>query len=332
MQPTIRRRPVTVALLAGVTLGGLVPAGFTASAAPVAHDWSGVAKCESGGNWSTNTGNGYHGGLQFSAASWSAAGGTQFAPQADQATPAQQQQAAENLLRMQGAGAWPVCGKYLKGGTTDSGGGGASGQSAPAPAPTSAPPGNAPTGNAPTVPQPSGNAPSGTTSGNTSRNSTSAPAQVGNAWDDNAGVTRNNSTGDNSTDTQTNQASPWSQYGQDGWGQSSTGDSSNSNTTTTGQPTRQQPPGVGVGGPYRSSNSSGNAGTSARGAWEGSQQWNDYVDQIMAGGQPAPVAPGEVIYQQAQQQPSASSTGTDGSNGTNGADGTSRSSQTNGTS
>ena len=44
-------------------------------AAPSAHDWNAVAQCESGGNWSINTGNGYYGGLQFSASTWQAFGG-----------------------------------------------------------------------------------------------------------------------------------------------------------------------------------------------------------------------------------------------------------------
>lgn len=37
--------------------------------------WDRIAQCESGGNWSINTGNGYYGGLQFSAATWRSVGG-----------------------------------------------------------------------------------------------------------------------------------------------------------------------------------------------------------------------------------------------------------------
>ncbi len=37
--------------------------------------WDKIAACESGGNWSINTGNGYYGGLQFSAATWKSVGG-----------------------------------------------------------------------------------------------------------------------------------------------------------------------------------------------------------------------------------------------------------------
>lgn len=72
-------------------------------------DWQKLAQCESGGNWKINTGNGFSGGIQFTASSWSAAGGTSFAPSPHQATPEQQMEAANKLLIMQGWGAWPSC-------------------------------------------------------------------------------------------------------------------------------------------------------------------------------------------------------------------------------
>jgi len=77
------------------------------------HDWDAVARCESGGNWSINTGNGYYGGLQFSQGTWSAYGGTAYAARADLATQAQQIAVAEKVLAAQGAGAWPTCGRGL---------------------------------------------------------------------------------------------------------------------------------------------------------------------------------------------------------------------------
>ena len=59
-------------------LGALALAIPTAVFGPIAQadrvDWDAVAKCESGGNWSINTGNGYYGGLQFSLSSWRAVG------------------------------------------------------------------------------------------------------------------------------------------------------------------------------------------------------------------------------------------------------------------
>jgi septal ring factor EnvC (AmiA/AmiB activator) len=94
--------------------------GGSSSAAPVpgtsAHDWNAVAECESGGNWSINTGNGYYGGLQFSQSTWEAYGGAAHAARADLATPSQQIAVAEEVLAGQGAGAWPTCGKNLTAG------------------------------------------------------------------------------------------------------------------------------------------------------------------------------------------------------------------------
>ncbi|HLR48471.1 MAG TPA: resuscitation-promoting factor Rpf1 domain-containing protein [Corynebacterium sp.] len=84
----------------------------TASAAPDS-DWDRLAECESGGNWSINTGNGYHGGLQFSASTWQAHGGGEFAPTADQATREEQIVVAERTLASQGWGAWPACSAQL---------------------------------------------------------------------------------------------------------------------------------------------------------------------------------------------------------------------------
>lgn len=70
-------------------------------------DWNAIAQKESSGNWGIDTGNGYQGGLQFSPSSWQLAGGGQYAPSADQATPYQQALTAEQLLALQGPGAWP---------------------------------------------------------------------------------------------------------------------------------------------------------------------------------------------------------------------------------
>ncbi|MEU1466972.1 transglycosylase family protein [Streptomyces sp. NPDC005761] len=109
------RRPskaVRIATLAGVTGAAIaVPLmGATGASAASVSTWDAVAQCESGGNWSINTGNGYYGGLQFSQSSWAAAGGTQYAARADLATKAQQIATAEKLLDMQGPGAWSCAG------------------------------------------------------------------------------------------------------------------------------------------------------------------------------------------------------------------------------
>jgi LysM repeat protein len=81
----------------------------TAHAASV-DTWDKVAQCESSGNWSINSGNGYYGGLQFSQSTWAANGGTEYAPRADQATKEEQIKVGEKVLDSQGADAWPSCG------------------------------------------------------------------------------------------------------------------------------------------------------------------------------------------------------------------------------
>lgn len=80
------------------------PAGTVTAA-----DWDKLAQCESGGNWSTETGNGYSGGLQFSPQTWEAFGGTDYAPKASEATREQQMEVANKILAEQGWGAWPAC-------------------------------------------------------------------------------------------------------------------------------------------------------------------------------------------------------------------------------
>jgi hypothetical protein len=102
------RMALATGVLVAAPVAGLVTA-TTASAADTS-TWDAVAQCESTGNWSINTGNGYYGGLQFSASTWAAYGGTQYAATADQATKDQQIAVAEQVLASQGPGAWPVCG------------------------------------------------------------------------------------------------------------------------------------------------------------------------------------------------------------------------------
>ena len=73
-------------------------------------NWDAIAACESGGNWSTSTGNGYSGGLQFSQGTWNAYGGGQYSSTAAGASRSQQIAVAQRVLAGQGIGAWPVCG------------------------------------------------------------------------------------------------------------------------------------------------------------------------------------------------------------------------------
>ena len=92
---------------------GTAPVATAPAPAPASSggvNWNAIAQCESGGNWSTNTGNGFYGGLQFTQGTWDANGGGQYAASANQATAAQQIAVANNVLASQGIGAWPVCG------------------------------------------------------------------------------------------------------------------------------------------------------------------------------------------------------------------------------
>jgi len=111
-RPSKATRVAALAGVTGVAIAAPLMAAGGASAA-TASEWDAVAQCESGGNWSINTGNGYYGGLQFSASTWAAYGGTAYASQANQATKAQQIAVAEKVLASQGKGAWPVCGTGL---------------------------------------------------------------------------------------------------------------------------------------------------------------------------------------------------------------------------
>lgn len=70
-------------------------------------NWDAIAACETGGNWATNTGNGFSGGLQFTPSTWAANGGSGSPADANRA---EQIRVAENVLRTQGIGAWPTCG------------------------------------------------------------------------------------------------------------------------------------------------------------------------------------------------------------------------------
>jgi hypothetical protein len=94
--------------------GALVATGMMATSTTEAHadQWDKVAQCESSGNWSANTGNGFKGGLQFTDSTWKAYGGT---GSADNASASQQKAVAERVLAGQGKGAWPVCGTGLSG-------------------------------------------------------------------------------------------------------------------------------------------------------------------------------------------------------------------------
>ncbi len=103
------RSLLRLAVAGAVVLGTPVALAGTANAAPDS-DWDALAQCESGGDWSINTGNGYSGGLQFHPNTWSAFGGSGSAHTASRS---EQIAVAERVLAGQGWGAWPACSSKL---------------------------------------------------------------------------------------------------------------------------------------------------------------------------------------------------------------------------
>jgi resuscitation-promoting factor RpfA len=111
--PSRTGRTIARTALAGAVAGA--PLLIAAPAANAASDstWDRLAQCESGGRWDINTGNGYHGGLQFSPRTWSGFGGKEFAPVAFQASREEQIVVAERVLAQQGWNAWPACSRKV---------------------------------------------------------------------------------------------------------------------------------------------------------------------------------------------------------------------------
>lgn len=107
---TNTRRNITRVAVAGAMVAAPFAMTMPANAASES-TWDKVAQCESGGDWSISTGNGYYGGLQFNQSTWAAYGGTSYASNAAQASKSQQIAVAERVLQAQGPGAWPVCSK-----------------------------------------------------------------------------------------------------------------------------------------------------------------------------------------------------------------------------
>ena len=105
------RKFIAMTALAGSFLVALMAMSFASAASASADsvNWDAIAKCESGGNWAINTGNGYYGGLQFSPATWASNGGLgnpAHASREEQIRVAERVRAASG-----GYGAWPHCGK-----------------------------------------------------------------------------------------------------------------------------------------------------------------------------------------------------------------------------
>lgn len=108
-----RRSVASVAVVSAASVGVALAAPGSAEAHTVHGIWDELAECESGGNWSINTGNGYYGGLQFSSSTWKAYGGGTYASRADLAPREAQIIIAKKTLEGQGPGAWPTCSKRV---------------------------------------------------------------------------------------------------------------------------------------------------------------------------------------------------------------------------
>jgi uncharacterized protein YabE (DUF348 family) len=96
-----KKRPTTTTTTS--TSGSTSGAGINLARAAM---WDSIAQCESGGNWSINTGNGYYGGLQFLTSTWLSSGGGDFAPRADLASRAEQITVANRLYAKVGTSPW----------------------------------------------------------------------------------------------------------------------------------------------------------------------------------------------------------------------------------
>ena len=106
------RRAAQVVLVGAMAAA---PLALSTGLASADTDWDALAQCESSGDWNTNTGNGFGGGLQFTDSTWKAFGGS---GSPEDASRSEQIQVAERVKAEQGMSAWPTCSK--KTGNTDS--------------------------------------------------------------------------------------------------------------------------------------------------------------------------------------------------------------------
>ena len=106
---SVTKNLARLAIAGAIAVSAPLAMAGTANAVP-AGTWDKLAMCESTGNWSINSGNGFSGGLQFTPQTWKAYGGK---GQAHQASRAEQIAVAERVLAKQGWNAWPACSKKL---------------------------------------------------------------------------------------------------------------------------------------------------------------------------------------------------------------------------
>jgi resuscitation-promoting factor RpfB len=106
---TVTEKPVAEKITVGIKERPAPKPAATSSGptgAPNEAMWDRIAQCESGGNWSINTGNGYYGGLQFDIQTWLGSGGGAYAPNASLASKAQQIDIANRVYAQRGLQPW----------------------------------------------------------------------------------------------------------------------------------------------------------------------------------------------------------------------------------
>lgn len=84
----------------------IAPANTRTASAPAGGTLESIAQCESGGNPSTNTGNGFYGKYQFDLQTWQSVGGSGLPSSASES---EQDKRAAILYSQRGASPWPVC-------------------------------------------------------------------------------------------------------------------------------------------------------------------------------------------------------------------------------
>jgi len=112
----LKHSAAPLALASGLTVA-FVAADLSATASSAsahspasASDFARLAACESGGNYSINTGNGYYGAYQFDLSTWRSVG---FSGRPDQASRSTQDEAARRLQAARGWSPWPSCSRTL---------------------------------------------------------------------------------------------------------------------------------------------------------------------------------------------------------------------------
>jgi hypothetical protein len=107
-------RPIArTVVAAGSLTGTAIVAGAAlapAAGAATADDFARLRACESGGNYSTNTGNGFYGAYQFDLGTWHGLG---YSGRPSDASPGTQDAAARQLQSERGWSPWPACSRRL---------------------------------------------------------------------------------------------------------------------------------------------------------------------------------------------------------------------------